>query len=499
MHFAYPASVISAFAELLRCCTTTVEMNLSVVKKMLWFFYDTRVQKAGVDKDITKLDSDLEERGWFNEYDVKHRRIFKVPATLYAVCGLAAINRMLDEQINHVILEHFQVKRPERDMTLDLDSLFYPDYGLSKIPTSIKSPPKPGSDNPLFDDTAWPETLQPEESVAITLQRVRAHVGRISLDRAESRYCSLALHGPAGTGKTTLVEATAKSCAAPLVVVTPSDIIVGGEEAIERRARTVFEALSLLTRVVILFDEFDPVLWRRDPNAASPRSVFAFVTPGMLPKLKDLHRSAEKRSCAYVLSTNLIGGLDEAAVREGRFDKKVGIYPPDPISRAGHLLNQVDRYFEQEDVKNNLKRPDDFEARVIAVVKSTQGGAMETLAKPEWFVAPEDYKKEYFATPGGKLKPFAYLFSEATDKECKMADREAYLKEPIGEGANAIREFIQWWWIEQWDKNINESITLDEIYKKHNEANLDNLEKTLIGWDGKKQIRRSSDISGSGG
>ena len=48
--------------------------------------------------------------------------------------------------------------------------------------------------------------------------------------------------------------------------VTPSDIIVGGAEAIERRAKTVFEALSLLTRVVILFDEFDPVLWRRKPD-----------------------------------------------------------------------------------------------------------------------------------------------------------------------------------------------------------------------------------------
>jgi len=127
MHFVNPASVIGAFAELLRCCTTTVEMNLSVVKKMLWFFYDTRVQKAGVDKEITDLESDLEEHGWFNEYDAKHRRIFRVSATLYAVCGLAAINRMLDEQVNHVILKHFQVKRPERDLKLDLDCLFYPD------------------------------------------------------------------------------------------------------------------------------------------------------------------------------------------------------------------------------------------------------------------------------------------------------------------------------------------------------------------------------------
>jgi hypothetical protein len=110
--------------------------------------------------------------------------------------------------------------------------------------------------------------------------------------------------------------------------------------------------------------------------------AFTFLTPGMLPKLKDLRRCAAKRSCAFVLSTNLIGGLDPAAVREGRFDKKVGIYPPDPLSRAGRLLNQVDAYLEEEDVKAaTLLRPASLQERVLNVVRCTDGGAMETLEK----------------------------------------------------------------------------------------------------------------------
>lgn len=496
LHFIYPGSVIGAFAELLRCFTNTAEIDLGLVKKMLRFFDDTRVHQAVVDKDITKLENEPKDRGWFNEYDVQHRRDFKASATLAAVCGLAAINRMLDERINHMILEHFQVRRPERDIELDLDALFYPDYGLSEIPESFKKPTEQRStteEEPLIDESEWPEVLRPEESVAVTLQRLRAHVRRISLDKAEPCYCSVALHGPPGTGKTTLVEALAKSCGAPLLVVTPSDIIMGGEEAIERRARALFEALSLLTRMVILFDEFDPVLWRRDPNANAPRSVFTFVTPGMLPKLKDLHRWAEKRACAYALSTNLIGGLDDAAVREGRFDKKIGVYPPDPVSRAGRLLNQVDHYLEQKGVKENLKRPDDLEDRVLAVVKNTAGGGMETIGKSEWFTAPQDYKKEYTDKPGGELKPFAYLFSENAKKECKKPDREAYLK-PVGEGKTAIREFIQWWWIDKWDENVKTSNALGEMDKRYpSEYQRGDLTKRLIDWMKKIKSRTTSE------
>ena len=151
------------------------------------------------------------------------------------------------------------------------------------------------------------------------LQRMRAHVSGLSLPKKyDDSLCSLALHGPAGTGKTTLVEALAVTCDVPLVEVTPSDLVKRGEENIEQRARAVFEALSMLTRVVILFDEFDPVLKRRDAANNNPLSVFSFLTPGMLPKLKDLHSGAEKRSVAYVLVTNLIG----EAVAAGRIKRK---------------------------------------------------------------------------------------------------------------------------------------------------------------------------------
>jgi SpoVK/Ycf46/Vps4 family AAA+-type ATPase len=284
--------------------------------------------------------------------------------------------------------------------------------------------------------------------------------------------------------------------------VTPSDIIVGGEEAIERRARAVFEALTLLTRVVILFDEFDPVLWKRDPGDATPRSVFTFLTPAMLPKLKDLRRWAKKRSCAFALSTNLIGGLDPAAVREGRFDVKLGIYPPDPLSRAGRLLNQMDTYLVQKDIiEALLARPDSVQQRVLDVVKSTDGGAMETLAKAGWFKAPKPsdatrLKDNRLAPKNGPLEPFAYLFNGVGGATCKKVTREANLKDPV-EDPTAILEFVQWWWIQQLDENLPSEIGADEkfddIFRKATSATHAKLMPELVAADRRNRKERTHD------
>jgi SpoVK/Ycf46/Vps4 family AAA+-type ATPase len=118
------------------------------------------------------------------------------------------------------------------------------------------------------------------------------------------------LYGPPGAGKTTLVEAVAKSAGVPLVEITPSDILVGGEEAIERRTRHVFLALSMLTHVVILFDEFDPILQNRGKRKGDEpaKSIFEFLTPGMLPKLKLLHDSAKQTvpaTCSPLISSTI--------------------------------------------------------------------------------------------------------------------------------------------------------------------------------------------------
>lgn len=121
---------------------------------------------------------------------------------------------MLDDRINDLVLDHFRVKHPGSDKSLNLDKLFYPDYGLKKISSFAKElvdlieKLKLGNDSkisgPPYDLTLLTDAankLERCESVALTLQRMHAHVRRISCGNDQNSCCSLVLHGPPARGK----------------------------------------------------------------------------------------------------------------------------------------------------------------------------------------------------------------------------------------------------------------------------------------------------------
>lgn len=479
--FNVPQSTIAyVFSELSRLLpkTSPVKIETEIIERLIYFFEDTFVK--GLPEFLKKSQNTKEEEkleeGWCSEYDphpCRHPCRARPEYTVRAVQALASLNNLLDEQINSIILDHFTIKRPE-DIKLDLEDLFYPDYGLThikeltpddedKLKKSLKKRIGNNKKNKaqfksLDENKTWSKVIERTESVALTLQDARAHVLKTHpKNNSKKSIHSLVLHGPPGTGKTTLVEALAKSCSVPLVEVTPSDIVMGGMEAVERSARIVFEALSFLTRAVILFDEFDPVLWRRDPQAGTPDNVFSFLTPGMLPKLKNLHDKTKRRSVAYVLSTNLIGSLDDAAVRKGRFDEKIGIFPPDHLSRIGRLNNQYFsfKFAAEEKVTTAFPSYEDLKERIDKIVQETKGGPMDLLGKPRWFTKPKlndvlEKNKTSISKEELGETPFGHLIFENGLEE--QLEREAEIGGVVGEGKTAIKEWMQWYWISEINK-----------------------------------------------
>lgn len=400
--------LLKAASELIRFAG--FDMPEEIASRFLPFFEDR----------LVKNPSNGQVDGWRSEHDrsVEGARLW---STACAVDTLSMINAVLDEHINQIVLEHFSVKRSVAGPKLE--NLFFSDYGLASA--------KSVSDSRV--------NKYSRSSVALTLQRMRAHVLRTG---PVDRLHSIVLHGPAGTGKTTLLEALAVSCECPLVEVTPSDLSKLGADAIEQRARAVFEALSLLTRAVIILDEFDPVLKRRNHSNTGESNAFSFLTPGMLPKLKALSESAKYRSVAYALVTNLIGTLDEAATRQGRFDEKVGVYPPDPLSRLGYLRLAAEKFIVGRKLKIN-------ESRLFEVSAKTAGLGMTALMMDGWFRGSNE---KLVAS-----RPLGYVLEQCNQLTTPFPDPEdRHPSKPMGSGLAAEREWAQWGWIVSWDSKFEE-------------------------------------------
>jgi hypothetical protein len=409
------SEALRAFAQLLQH-VPAVELSPDLARRMLVFLEDTQ------------FDDPLRSGLWHND-EPAGSKAPRAWITATAVYALDRINRMLDARINRRIFDFFTVRTPAELVIPPLTELFYPDYGL------VQQKVGPARE------------ARPRESVAAVLERMRAHVAGVADDQRWGNVVwSLILYGPPGTGKTTLVESLAKSCNVPIVDVTPSDIVVQGVDQVERRARAVFKALSLLTRVVIMFDEFEPVLQKRREDDRNP-NVFSFVTPGMLPKLKTLHDMAERRGVAYVLNTNILNKLDDAATRAGRFDARLGVYPPDVLSRVGRLFSEVHLFQRELAPAQEPELTAEMKKRAWDVVQKSVAGPMNTLGKLGWYSRPKQIGT-------GRRNAFEYIFSTVADDRYEVPAPEARFTEHAGNQDVAQKELYDWMFSVTWDEAI---------------------------------------------
>ncbi len=143
------------------------------------------------------------------------------------------------------------------------------------------------------------------------------------------------LHGPTGTGKTFLAQATAGEFGLSFVRVSVAELMSKfvGESA--QNVATAFAFAAANMPCLLFFDEFDSVAARRDdePNEENRRVVNQLLT--------SLEQYRTLRELVVMAATNSLDRLDPAVVRPGRFDRHIRVDLPDLVARQAILTAQL--------------------------------------------------------------------------------------------------------------------------------------------------------------
>jgi transitional endoplasmic reticulum ATPase len=188
-------------------------------------------------------------------------------------------------------------------------------------------------------------------------------------ERFRITYNGILLHGPPGTGKTFLAQATAGEHGLRYLRVDVSDIVSKwvGESA--QNIRAAFEAAAAELPCLLFFDEFDSVASRRDDEAGGE----ARRTVNQL--LQSLEAWRDVRELVVVAATNHLDRLDPAVIRAGRFDKHVRIDLPDAPARRAVLAAQL----RERPVADDLDL-DDLAERTAGLTPAALAATVQTAA-----------------------------------------------------------------------------------------------------------------------
>jgi transitional endoplasmic reticulum ATPase len=158
----------------------------------------------------------------------------------------------------------------------------------------------------------------------------------------------LLLYGPPGCGKTLIARTVAQEAGVHFISVNGPEIIQQHYGESEEKLRQIFEEAQEYSPAIIFFDEIDALAPSRD-------TVLGDVEKRVVAQLLTLMDGLRSRGRIIVIAaTNLPNNVDQALRRPGRFDREIGINPPDKMGRLEILHIHTRRMPLADDV--NMER-----------------------------------------------------------------------------------------------------------------------------------------------
>lgn len=143
------------------------------------------------------------------------------------------------------------------------------------------------------------------------------------------------LSGPPGTGKTLLAKAMAGEAGVPFFDMTGSGFVEMFVGVGARRVTRVFEEAGKHEAAIIFIDEIDAIGKARTAGANAGANEERENTLNQL--LSEIDGFNAQSNVIVIGATNRPDILDSALTREGRFDRKIVVPPPDRAGRM-HIL-----------------------------------------------------------------------------------------------------------------------------------------------------------------
>ncbi|KAF9220516.1 AAA-domain-containing protein [Gyrodon lividus] len=260
------------------------------------------------------------------------------------------------------------------------------------------------------------------------------------------------LHGPSGTGKTHLARAIAASTKSSVIIINGPELSSAYHGETEARVRNVFKDARAKSPCIVVLDEIDALVPRREEGAGGEvekRVVATLLT--IMDGMEDEAADGNMERVVVIGTTNRPNAIDPALRRPGRFDREFEIGVPDAEARFAILdvlLSKTPHSISQAAIRTLASRAHGYVGADLSAVVREAG----TIAIKRWMSVNPSLDNKDTGIPSSLNLTISDL-SDALPSVRPSAMRSVFLDTPpvrysdVGGQASAIqklREAVEW-------------------------------------------------------